>query len=468
MRRVPIAIEFALKCEQARVSEVAAILSFTSEQQRTAYQASRGDPCALFGTLGQARETAAAVLHRKGMVLDSLLEDRLVMQASHDPEDRARIAQLRAGKQRLTQLLFEVPKDVSPEARQRREAERNKLANEVEELEKTLARRVAGLGRARRALSVTVEQVQRAIPKQAVLLEGLRYGHYLGTNKFEPRYGTIVLAPKGEPKWVPLGSAEAIEQNVARYQAAVRGAASRPAPATSERVAVRPGEKLDQFSIVLSALYQQLWAPIEAALPQDTKTVIISPDAALNFLSFATLLTPEDKFLSQKYTLRYVSSGRDLVREKRPAQKRGQVFLFGSPDFSGQALVPSTNTSDNLLALRQLEQRDFSNVRLPSLPGTARECALLSGRVRQWQWKEKVFLGPEATEARLDAVESPSILHLATHGFFLPDIEVKEQSPFEPLSMNRSTPSHQPSLPLGERVSEGPVRGRAVGGIKPL
>src|SRR6266487_1285531 len=159
LRRVPIAIEFALKCEQARVSEVAAILSFTSEQQRTAYQASRGDPCALFGTLGQARETAAAVLHRKGMVLDSLLEDRLVMQASHDPEDRARIAQLRAGKQRLTQLLFEVPKDVSPEARQRREAERNKLANEVEELEKTLARRVAGLGRARRALSVTVEQV---------------------------------------------------------------------------------------------------------------------------------------------------------------------------------------------------------------------------------------------------------------------------------------------------------------------
>ncbi len=48
------------------------------------------------------------------------------------------------------------------------------------------------VGRARRSLSVTVEQVQAAIPKEAVLLEWLRYGHYLGKNQEEIRYGVNV------------------------------------------------------------------------------------------------------------------------------------------------------------------------------------------------------------------------------------------------------------------------------------
>ena len=33
----------------------------------------------------------------------------------------------------------------------------------------------------------------------------------------------------------------------------------------------------------------------------------------------------------------------------------------------------------------------------------------------------KVFLGTDATEARLQEISSPRILHLATHGFFLPE-----------------------------------------------
>ena len=228
--------ELAGKAQSARLKILANILSFTSEQQRLAYQAmscrlSSDDPYVLFATMGSAPEIASTVLHHKGVVPDSLLEDRLVAQASKRPEDRALIDQLRAAKQRLTQLLLEVPKDFSPEARARREKERDKLAAEVEQLEGTLARHVSGLGRARRALSVTVQQVQKAIPKQAVLLELLRYSHHLGADKHEPRYGAVVIAASGEPKWIPLGSAAAIETNIVLYQNAVRGsAAAAPTP----------------------------------------------------------------------------------------------------------------------------------------------------------------------------------------------------------------------------------------------
>ena len=40
----------------------------------------------------------------------------------------------------------------------------------------------------------------------------------------------------------------------------------------------------------------------------------------------------------------------------------------------------------------------------------------------------KVFLGPNATEAELRQVSSPRVLHLATHGFFLPEVELGKQT----------------------------------------
>ena len=126
-----------------------------------------------------------------------MLEDRLVAEASKDVMQREVIDELRAAKQRYTQLLMEVPKDFSAEARQRRKAELEKRAAQVEQLEATLARQVSGLGRARGALSVTLAQMQGALADDQVLVELLRYTHYLGKNKSEKRYGALVIASKG-------------------------------------------------------------------------------------------------------------------------------------------------------------------------------------------------------------------------------------------------------------------------------
>ena len=133
-------------------------------------------------------------------MLDSLLEDRLVAEASKDAKQREIIDELRAAKQRYTPLLMEVPKDFSAEARQRREAELERRAAQVEDLETTLARQVSGLGQARRALSVTLAQVQGALTADQVLVELLRYRHYMGKNKWETHYGALVIASKGRAK----------------------------------------------------------------------------------------------------------------------------------------------------------------------------------------------------------------------------------------------------------------------------
>ena len=66
--------------------------------------------------------------------------------------------------------------------------------------------------------------------------------------------------------------------------------------------------------------------------PTETKTVIVSPDGELSFVSFATLLTPDDRFLGEKYSISYVASGRDLLRENK-ASGNPTTVVFANPDF---------------------------------------------------------------------------------------------------------------------------------------
>jgi len=49
----------------------------------------------------------------------------------------------------------------------------------------------------------------------------------------------------------------------------------------------------------------------------------------------------------------------------------------------------------------------------------------LEARAWKWNWPILCFDKATATEAQLRAVRSPRILHLATHGFFLPETDIE-------------------------------------------
>ncbi len=84
------ALHRATEARRAKEKHLSDILSFTSEQQRLAFQ-KETSPYDLLGTLGNAPELAETVLRQKGVVLDSLLEDRLVAQASGDPQSNVKL-----------------------------------------------------------------------------------------------------------------------------------------------------------------------------------------------------------------------------------------------------------------------------------------------------------------------------------------------------------------------------------------
>ena len=161
-------------------------------------------------------------------------------------EDQKLVEQLNLDKRQLGQLLLQPAQKLSDETNQRIEA----LEGEVEKIESQLAQHVAGLGQARHALGVSLEQVQPTIPNDGALIEYLRYQHYLGKNQWEPRYGAIVLFSKGAPLWVPLGGAKEIEAALNRYGDLVRSARDD-----------------DEMAAILQKLYQEVWEPIAQAFP---------------------------------------------------------------------------------------------------------------------------------------------------------------------------------------------------------
>ncbi|MBV9490335.1 MAG: hypothetical protein JO069_11525, partial [Verrucomicrobia bacterium] len=216
--RIEEATTLARQASAVWLTILSKVLSFTSEQQRLAYLAIF-HPYSLFPFLkGTEADLATAVLRYKGVVLDSIVEDRLLAQAGQGTEGQKLVEQLNRDKSQLGQLLLQPAPELSAGTEQRSAA----LEGEIEKIEGQLAQHVAGLGKARRALGVSLEQVQSAIPNEGALIEYVRYPHYLGKAKWEERYGALVLFSQGAPRWIPLGKAEEIERLVQRYGHLVR------------------------------------------------------------------------------------------------------------------------------------------------------------------------------------------------------------------------------------------------------
>src|SRR5271157_4337589 len=388
------------------------ILSFGSEDERLAYQR-LVHPYTLFAALDETdAPLASAVLHYKGVVLDSIIEDRLVAETSKEEANRELVEQLKTKKRTLSQLSLQTASVSPKEASERVEA----VEQEVENIEGKLARQITDLGQARRSLAITVEQVQAAIPNDAVLVEYVRYSHYLGKSKGESRYAAVLLSPGSSPHWFTLGSAKEIEAALRRYQVLVRSSSAE-----------------DELETLLQKLYDEVWEPIQRALPEGVKTVIISPDGQLNFLSFATLLDGDKRFVTEKYSIRYVASGRDLLRELKPTQNH-QVVVLANPKFdrsSNAQIAKSDLPTEGSGVLRGTEKRDFEDMSFGDLGGTQQESDQLSGQFKKWGWPTKSFTGAEVTKQVLSELHGPYILHLATHGFFEPEDPTLDANPTE-------------------------------------
>jgi CHAT domain-containing protein/Tfp pilus assembly protein PilF len=387
LRQPTDATQLAQDVAEVQQNMLNGVFTFAPEHQRMDFERTV-EPCDLPAALADADLLAQVVLRTKGVVLDSLLEDEALSRAERDPDVREMMENRRRLASRLEQQQSDASGtdfSITPEAI----AERRNLEKEEQQLEASLADKGVASGKTRRALATEVSDVQEALPADAALVEYVAYNRYTGRLTEEPAYGAVVITRDQPCQWIPLGSATEIDAQVRLYQKYMQRRVREVA-----------------IAAVLHGLFRTLCQPVIATLPAGVHRLIISPDDELNFVSFATLLDANDHFLAENFELNYVSSGRDLLVKPSTLHRNKQMVIFANPDYGH-----STHGS----AMDDL---------LPALPGTEREAALLQQEARSDGLDAQVYRGASASKLNLAKQDSPSILHLATHGLYLSPADV--------------------------------------------
>lgn len=147
-------------------------------------------------------------------------------------------------------------------------------------------------------------------------------------------------------------------------------------------------------------------------------TIYFSGDGVYQKLNLYTLYNPVSKtYLLETIGIKQLTGLKDLLEDKPVAITSRKAALFGFPDY--QLASPADGKSKSPeVASRAV----FTDV--PELPGTKKETEDISTLLRAHEWKADLYLAAEAGEEQVKALNSPAILHIATHGFFLPDEDV--------------------------------------------
>jgi len=169
--------------------------------------------------------------------------------------------------------------------------------------------------------------------------------------------------------------------------------------------------------------WEKFWQPLQEKLG-DVKTLYFSPDGVYHQINLNTLKSPEeDKYLLELLDIRPLTSTRELAQTAsvgKPA--KNLALLFGRPAFQLAEKTAKTQSQKEFrrdLANASRSIRAFSQ-HVSDLPGTEKEVKTIEELLGKNQTLEtKTYLGKEALEENVKASQSPRILHLATHGFFL-------------------------------------------------
>jgi len=413
------------KCSRIETVNLRRMLNYFTETDCLAY-AEAQYPYNLSGSLGSGPLAAVAQLGQKGLVMEAIgFRRRLEASLAGDGVGTALLRQRDQLAPGYRKLLLEQGESAEATVA---------LKKRIDDLDKQINLHLQGAFGADLTLvppAVELAEVQRNLPSGVRLLDGFRYHHRLKDNAgFEPRYAWTVIGPSSaaEPLFIPLGAAEPIEAAITEFRHWARPVD--PRNKEDPRVGMRPSELAAKIQAASERLYELVWLPLvnAKALPPEVTEVVISADSQLHFLPFGLLSVDGKRFLCQDYTIRYVNSGRDLVSEPvAVTAKPKKALLVGNPLYGDNVpqralageVVPTTTLEMNL---RQGMAEDTRSLSFAPLTGTATEIALLKSLLEQAGYETGTFDGRTATETNVHHnVQSPGILHFATHGFFLPE-----------------------------------------------
>lgn len=363
--------------------------------------------------LAVADRTAAprawdAIIRSRALVMDAVAERARISRSSDDPTLRQQAAALADARTALAKAVVRGRGSVAAEAYAR---ELLQLRERAEQAEFALAELSVPFRNARAESSAGFDELVRRLPAQAAVV---------GYVRADSRYVAFVTQGTGAVA-VDLGPAPVVESLVQHWRREISRemtSGGRSAVANEQR-ATAAGQ----------ALRRAVWDPLRSHLTGASRVLIV-PDGALATVNFAALPTSASAYLVETGPLLHLlSTERDLLGGP-PARVGAGLLAVGDPAFDAGPIRSSAR-----LRSEEAACEDVSMSRFSPLPASAGE---VRGVVDAWRSSgsgaSEALTGDAARKgAFVQKAEGKLVLHLATHGFFVPKTceadAVVEQNP---------------------------------------
>jgi CHAT domain-containing protein len=361
------------------------------------------------------------ILAGKGLAIDALASEHAASICSANPVLDSLMAEHKSACSEIAKLAFSGG-DRDSETHGKLDSlfkEKNRIETELSQLCSALRFNLS-------PDSITTSAVAAALPARSILWEFIKYirldvdGMWLGYKRLGYSYAAMALSSGNELTVFDLGDARLIDSLTREYHAIM-------ADALQGQLTGRDEGSTDRFNRTSAELYEQLIAPLENTL-DSASTIYIASDGMLNLLPFETLAKNGNRYLIDDYQFVYLTSGRDLLKE-RPDLSGREALVLADPDYMiDPSMLPalaSTESSPLFSYRGNSATPECLGSMFSPLPMTKREGRSVAELLRQTGQYDVTYL--EMDQAREGALKNlnqpPAVLHIATHGYFCEQAE---------------------------------------------
>jgi CHAT domain-containing protein len=252
------------------------------------------------------------------------------------------------------------------------------LQKRADELERELSSKSSEFKEAGEVQTIKSENIQALVAPNEAVVEIVLVNDYLNGFTGKQTFKALVVKSTGV-QLINMGDADVIQTAVKAFR----------------------GKTIDRKPE--NEAYAATWKNLDAALTGVTK-LYLALDGIYHQLSINALKDETGKYILDKYSIQFVGNTKDVISVKKSEAaptKPKNALLIGNP-FYGK------------------------NEMIAQLPGTEAEVKNIKKTLTLYKVQNEALFGAQATEEKVKKTKSPSILHIATHGYFLPDVSNME------------------------------------------
>lgn len=172
-----------------------------------------------------------------------------------------------------------------------------------------------------------------------------------------------------------------------------------------------------RYQFVEGVSYNHFWKSLQPMI-DDVQTLYFSPDGVYTKINCLTLYDPASKhFVIDRMKILLTSNLQDVVSNHAKTALPPHALLLGFPDYR----LDAKKSLDEVHASAQ-RGTIFTGIlqtSIPALPGTQTEVQQIARLLQSKNWNVESRLGKDALEGKIKDSHHITLLHIATHGFFV-------------------------------------------------